>query len=400
MRLHELKTELNASETYELQGLIKKQKTKSSLRQQNIDLIKNKYRDSLVYSFESITNTSKFDVNISLNIEEEVNQNNANLDNLNTKPTQPKQYFETVSFFNTFGGTWSQPGGKGNPVNITYSYINLFDDSIKGISNADIKTAIEEAFSLWSSVAPLNFTEVPDNFGNAQIRIGQEYIDGRSNTLAFAFSPPNGDIRFDNSENWNQNLFLETAIHEIGHSLGLDHENDNSAIMNPSIQNRFNGLGSGFLLEDDINGIRSIYGNGSGSVNPLDDSYSKPKLPDRQKIKGTVDNDILLGNDRDNHILGLAGDDYLVGGKGNDKLIGGKGADIFAFESLDGSVDIIEDFKLKQGDRIEVSRLEFGSGGSFSYNPNSGGLFFDDQEFVTLANKPSLADVAGGLFFG
>ena len=32
--------------------------------------------------------------------------------------------------------------------------------------------------------------------------------------------------------------------------------------MNPSVQNRYSGLGTAFLLTDDINGIRSLYGEG------------------------------------------------------------------------------------------------------------------------------------------
>ncbi len=307
--------------------------------------------------------------------------------------SQTEQYFETVSFFTTFGEPWSQPGGKGNPVNITYSYNNLLDGSIQGINNADMKAAIEEAFGLWSSVAPLNFTEVQDSASNSQIRIGQEYIDGRNGTLAYAFAPTNGDIRFDNGENWNLNLFLETAVHEIGHSLGLAHEDSNSAIMNPTIKNRFDGLGSAFLLEDDINGIRSLYGSGSGLVNPLD---SSSPAPTPSGFDGTSGNDILVGDDLANVIKGFAGDDYLEGGRGDDNLEGGSGADTFAFSSLDGSVDTILDFSSAEGDLLEVSLAGFGTGSGFSYSSNSGALFFGNEEFAILDNKPSFSDVAAG----
>ena len=308
---------------------------------------------------------------------------------------QTDQYFETVSFFSTFGGTWSQPGGKGNPVNITYSYSNLLDGSMQGLNNAEMTDAIEEAFGLWSSVAPLNFTEVPDSASNAQIRIGQEDIDGRNGTLAFAYAPSNGDIRFDNGENWNQSLFLETAVHEIGHSLGLGHENSQSAIMNPTIKNRFNGLGSGFLLEDDINGIRSLYGSGSGSVNPLG-SNPTTTTPTPTGFEGTNEDDLLVGDNQANLIRGLAGDDYLEGGLGNDTLEGGSGADTLAFSSLDGSVDTIVDFSSAEGDRLQVSLAGFGSGSSFRYNSNSGALLFGDEEFALLANKPSFSEVVAG----
>lgn len=308
---------------------------------------------------------------------------------------QTDQYFETISWFSTFGGKWSQPGGKGNPVQITYSYSNLLDGNMQGINNAEMTAAIEEALGLWSSVAPLNFTEVPDSARNAQIRIGQEDIDGRNGTLAFAYAPTNGDIRFDNGEQWNQSLFLETAIHEIGHSLGLGHENSQIAIMNPKIKNRFNGLGSGFLLDDDINGIRSLYGSGSGLVNPLGSNPPTP-TPSPSGFDGTNKDDLLVGNNQANVIRGLAGDDYLEGRLGNDTLEGGSGADTFAFSSLDGSMDTILDFSSAEGDRLQVSLAGFGSGSRFRYNSNSGALLFGDEEFALLANKPSFSEVAAG----
>lgn len=119
---------------------------------------------------------------------------------------------------------------------------------------------------VWADAAPLNFREVrdPGNGRAVDIRVGAEFIDGRSNTLAFAFFPEGGDQTYDTGETWNSSLFLETAVHETGHSLGLGHQGGVGAIMNPSIQGRFNGPGSAFLLQDDINGICSLYGSGSG----------------------------------------------------------------------------------------------------------------------------------------
>ena len=108
--------------------------------------------------------------------------------------TSEIQVFENVAFFSFFGDPWSQPDGLGSPVNLTYSYDNLLDGSINGISNADIKAAIEEAFEVWSSVAPLNFTEVLDDPNNLQIRIGR----GAIGALGQASSPPRGDITFNN----------------------------------------------------------------------------------------------------------------------------------------------------------------------------------------------------------
>ena len=111
----------------------------------------------------------------------------------------------------------------------------------------------EEALQIWTDYAPLNFVEIedPGNGRDVDILVQDDFIDGRSGTLAFAFFPKGGDITFDDGEQWRPGLYLETAVHEIGHSLGLGHESGTNAIMNPSIKNRFSGAGDAFLLQDD-----------------------------------------------------------------------------------------------------------------------------------------------------
>ncbi|MEO1394420.1 MAG: matrixin family metalloprotease [Cyanobacteria bacterium J06634_5] len=163
---------------------------------------------------------------------------------------------------------WSQPNGKGSAIDVTYAFANNLN--IPGLSKARAKALFVDALKLWSNYAPLNFKEVADTGDGrtVDIRVGSNFIDGPSNTLAFAYFPGGGDITFDTGENWRESLFLETAVHELGHSLGLGHETQVSAIMNPTIANRFSNR-SEFLLQDDINGIRSLYGNGKGSVRTL-----------------------------------------------------------------------------------------------------------------------------------
>lgn len=197
------------------------------------------------------------------------------------------------------GLEWPQPGGDGTTVTITYSYSNLLDGGITGLSNDELVAAVEEALSLWASVAPLEFVEVPDTgplpsgpfdtsyngSSSPNLRFGHHLIDGPFSILAHAYYPSDptiglsGDVHFDDGENWGQfgiGLFLETCLHEIGHTLGLAHEplpSDGGvdAIMNPIVAFRFGGLGDGYLLADDVDGIRAAYGTGVGSVTPLDD---------------------------------------------------------------------------------------------------------------------------------
>ena len=206
------------------------------------------------------------------------------------------------------GFKWPQPNGPGSSITITYSYSNLLSGQLRGLTPEQTKQATEEALGLWAAAAPIDFVEVTDTGpaptqndadyptgSHADIRIGYHTIDGASGpVLAHAFLPFSadeglaGDLHLDRDEDWSAaqgGLLLETILHELGHSLGLDHEERADAIMNPVIGNRFNGLGSGFLLADDIAGIRAIYGTGIGSVTPLTNNApptepSPPAEPD------------------------------------------------------------------------------------------------------------------------
>jgi len=185
------------------------------------------------------------------------------------------------------GLQWPQPGGPGTSVQITYSYSNLLDGSFYLTPPEDFRAATEEALRLWASYAPLYFIEVPDAGpavsdlpysaapSDPQIRIGHHV----STDLAHAYYPGSdglaGDVHVATGVPWTigegQWNFLEAITHELGHALGLAHELDEPAIMNPSYPaHRFAGLGTSFLFPADIRAIQSIYGAGSGSVQPLD----------------------------------------------------------------------------------------------------------------------------------
>jgi len=197
---------------------------------------------------------------------------------------------------------WSQPNGLGSLVTLTYSFNNLLDGGLKDSSGVSlpadlIRGSIEEALGLWASVAPLKFVEVPDEgrepvtiseypagqFG--QIRFSHLYYNGPDpatgspTAKAVAQYPaPNrnlaGDVFFDDGDPWqefgtlHEPDVLGAAIHEIGHTLGLAHSSVTTANMY-WIFTRYSGLGTGKLQPDDIAGIQSIYGEGSGMVIPL-----------------------------------------------------------------------------------------------------------------------------------
>lgn len=289
-----------------------------------------------------------------------------------------------IAEFNLADPSWAdllEPDSQGT-LNLTYSYSNLFDGGVNGLTDGEVRAAIEEAFTLWSTHAPLTFTEVEDTGpppsdgsysadGHAIIRIGTHYIDGPGGVLGHAFFPNEdglgGDVHFDSGENWTLSVFLETAVHEIGHALGLDHQDPSVvAIMNPTLGNYFNGLGTSFLFQDDIDGIQALYGSRQGEVLEFQVGPDAGQVLDVQVVNVSAQS------------LGIAQDDirHIPAAKA-------------ALEHLEGAITKLAEERVVLGSQTERLAYTLATNTSSTNNISQAEARLRDTDMATAASRMS-----------
>ncbi|KAE8294766.1 Matrix metalloproteinase-23, partial [Larimichthys crocea] len=125
-----------------------------------------------------------------------------------------------------------------NPVGHKWTHHNLTYRIIKfpnTLNVEDTRKAISIAFTKWSDVSPLTFTEITNGNASADITIG----------------------RFS----WKQGVWLndlvQVAAHEIGHALGLWHSRDPKALMHPNATY----TGQRNIAQDDIGHPETLCGS-------------------------------------------------------------------------------------------------------------------------------------------
>lgn len=178
---------------------------------------------------------------------------------------------------------WAHLGGKRWTKNkLSYCFGNFTED----LSEDAIRSDMAEAVSMWSEVSGLTFVETSPG-KNCDIFVEWHEGDhgdgfpfksqvGTNVPLAHSFPPAcngsrcsklSGDIHLNDSRTWVQenvhavrdctengicNL-KHTLLHEMGHSLGLDHSDHSKAVM------RAQYTGQLELGADDIEGIQALY---------------------------------------------------------------------------------------------------------------------------------------------
>lgn len=195
---------------------------------------------------------------------------------------------------------------RGAPVTLTWSVvpdgtsIPSFGRGAAGVSNLRASLTarhgsegawlalFQQVFDRWGELTGITYVYEPNDDGaefssfslggtatpgilgvRGDVRIGGRPIDGNSNTLAFNFGAPNGEMIIDTADNSfddlsnNSRLFRNAVSHEHGHGLGLKHvcPMDQTKLMEPIISTLFDGP-----QPDDILGGQRQHGD------PLEDN--------------------------------------------------------------------------------------------------------------------------------
>ncbi len=189
--------------------------------------------------------------------------------------------------------------------------------------------AFKRSMDAWSAVSSFKFI-AEDEFldpcidrGTDQFGDGVTGVDFRStvcgsafgeNTLAVTltagqclnqqctggFTISDADIVFNSGESWDvysgplrfdgTSEFERVALHELGHALGLDHSNADSAIMRPFVSD------NDALQTDDIDGVISIYGGETIVETTVSNIYGVALVePDNATLSGPNDSVNLAG---------------------------------------------------------------------------------------------------------
>ena len=187
-----------------------------------------------------------------------------------TSGDKPVYAFDNATLpFETIGEGWDGPGL--GSASLTYYFENRTADL--GIPEQE-KACIDMMME-WSSYVDITWRPGASLGEGFAIDIGYftgEHgdgadFDGPGGVLAHAFFPNDinpepiaGDLHFDDDELWEitvtSGFSLEfVALHELGHSLGMGHSDDPLAVMFPFYHDDVNTL-----QQDDIDGIRTLYG--------------------------------------------------------------------------------------------------------------------------------------------
>lgn len=269
-------------------------------------------------------------------------------------------------------------------TNVTYTF-NASPFSSIGVYSfrtSYFQSLLAGAFDEWDNNLNFNFTYT-SVASQADIYLGWTFLDGRSGTLGvnIPVDPDGNGIVSGPDEGYNlivldlddSSMFSPVIRHEIGHALGLGHDNTEGSLMNPYLD------GSETITEYDLAKAAAIYGyNSAGSTGA--DSMVLSQQADfyaaqagNDSVWGGAGNDLLYGN----HGL-----DILSGGSGNDVLYGGQNAGNYS-----GSPAALRD---------GIETIDGGAGDDILYGNHGGDIVIGGAGSDTLYGGQDADQLFGG----
>ena len=197
-------------------------------------------------------------------------------------------------------------------------YVQIYNeqDGYDAPSGVLWNDAFETAMTLWHQDTVFRFSVFRNSYAdpcrNGFTGDGRNGVDFRtdvcgvgigSTTLALTINTTStedwgttveSDIIFNASKAWdvysgpqqgNIYDFIRVAAHELGHTIGLDHETRYPAIMHPIASN------IEVPLQDDINGVAAIYGSDGDGIPDSEDNCPTVANPDQVDSDGDAEGD-------------------------------------------------------------------------------------------------------------
>jgi len=156
-----------------------------------------------------------------------------------------------------------------------------------------------------------------------------------------AFSTENYDLLL---AGWSDVNVTDNEGIKTGVSFGAnDTKYTNATARQALLDKNWTITDNGLLNDSNNNGIEDVF-VGNNAKNTIDKSGHREAIT----LHGLGDNDTLIGS---NHA------DTLYGGAGDDTLTGNAGADTFVYSYQNAGHDIIKDFNVGEGDKINLSYL-------------------------------------------
>lgn len=121
----------------------------------------------------------------------------------------------------------------------TVTLSHRVDLGAANISAAQVDDVFARVAATWSAACGIDLRFVP-GLATANILAESGPLDGRNGVLGRSYLPcgnvgPSSQLGqlYDVGEVWTVSFFFRTALHEVGHAIGLDHAPGGTAVMSP-----------------------------------------------------------------------------------------------------------------------------------------------------------------------